>query len=281
MNLTGGVGDAQQIVFRLVRLDRAGGGGRGGRGGGGLGASGTDEDEGIDLSKPLTLSAYGERTKKSGYYTLAPGAKPAPLVYEDASVGGAVKAEKADRVIFTKQTSASSRTTGSQHVVLVAEQGDGRQSVLDEYAWGSKVLVDYTNSKGQRLQGTLMLPADYEPGKKYPMLVEFYEIMSNTHHNFSIPGYSNSPQLSTYASNGYLVFQPDIVYEIGTPGTSAVDCMTSAVKKVIELGYADPKHIGLHGHSWSGYQIELHRDADGHVRRRRHRRAADEPHQLL
>jgi dipeptidyl aminopeptidase/acylaminoacyl peptidase len=78
--------------------------------------------------------------------------------------------------------------------------------------------------------------------------------MSNTHHNFSTPGYSNSPQLSTYASNGYLVFQPDIVYEIGRPGTSAVDCMTSAVKRVIELGYADPKRIGLHGHSWSGYQ---------------------------
>jgi dipeptidyl aminopeptidase/acylaminoacyl peptidase len=30
--------------------------------------------------------------------------------------------------------------------------------------------------------------------------------------------------------------------------------VTSAVKKVIELGYADPKHIGLQGHSWGGYQ---------------------------
>jgi len=44
------------------------------------------------------------------------------------------------------------------------------------------------------------------------------------------------------------------VYTIGKPGTSAVDDVTSAVKKVIELGYADPKHIGLQGHSWGGYQ---------------------------
>ena len=86
------------------------------------------------------------------------------------------------------------------------------------------------------------------------MLVEFYEIMSNTHHNFPMPGYADSPQISMYASNGYAVFQPDMVYEIGKPGTSAVDCVTSGVKKVIELGYADPKHIGLHGHSWGGYQ---------------------------
>src|SRR5439155_24894048 len=67
-NLTGGVGDAQQIVFRIVRLDRAAGG-RGGRGGGGRGGgvgAGDDEDAGIDLAKPLLLSAYGEWTKKSG-----------------------------------------------------------------------------------------------------------------------------------------------------------------------------------------------------------------------
>jgi serine/threonine protein kinase len=51
-----------------------------------------------------------------------------------------------------------------------------------------------------------------------------------------------------------LVLQPDVVYEIGKPGSSALDCVTSAVKKVIEMGYADPKHIGLQGHSWGGYQ---------------------------
>ena len=108
--------------------------------------------------------------------------------------------------------------------------------------------------QGQRLQATLTLPAGYEPGKKYPMLVYFYELMSDTHHNFSLPVYDDRPHMSTYASNGYLVLQPDVVYEIGKPGTSALDCVTSAVKKVIELGYADPAHIGLQGHSWGGYQ---------------------------
>jgi dipeptidyl aminopeptidase/acylaminoacyl peptidase len=126
---------------------------------------------------------------------------------------------------------------------------------LADFAWpAGKVLIDYTNSKGQRLQGTLTLPANYEPGKRYPMLVYFYEIMSNTHHRFSMPVYDDRPHISTYASDGYLVFQPDVVYQIGRPGTSAVDCVTSAVKKVIELGYADPARIGLQGHSWGGYQ---------------------------
>ena len=123
--------------------------------------------------------------------------------------------------------------------------------ILKDFAWTpKKVLIDCTNSKGQKLQGTLTLPVEYEQGKRSPMIVTFYEIVSSTHHNFSVPGYGNSPQPSMYSSNGYLVFQPDMVYEVGKPGTSAVDCMTAAVKKVIELGYADPKRIGLHGHSF-------------------------------
>ena len=251
-NLTQGVGRSQQIQFRVTRFG-AGGGGRGGRGGGGGAAADSD---GVDLSMPVTLSAYGDRTKKSGYWKVTAGQAPTPIIWVDKSIGGVAKAANADRLIYTEQDFdefpdywATTSAFASPKKVTDANP------LLKEYAWSpKKVLVDYTTSKGHKLQGTLMLPAGYEPGKRYPMLVEFYEIMSNTHHNFSIPGYSNSPQLSTYASNGYLVFQPDIVYEIGTPGTSAVDCMTSAVKKVIELGYADPKHIGLHGHSWSGYQ---------------------------
>lgn len=252
MNLTK-IGRTQEIQFRVTRFGGGGGGGRGGRGGGGGAAADSD---GVDMTQPITLSAYGDRTKKSGYWKVTAGQAPTPVIWVDKNIGGVIKAADVDRIVYTEQDFdefpdywVSTTAFASPKKVTDANP------ILKEFAWSpKKVLIDYITAKGHKLQGTLMLPAGYEPGKKYPMLVEFYEIMSNTHHNFSTPGYSNSPQLSTYASNGYLVFQPDMVYEIGTPGTSAVDCMTSAVKKVIELGYADPKHIGLHGHSWSGYQ---------------------------
>ncbi len=257
VNLTGGVGDAQQIQFRLLRLDRQGGG-RGGRGGGAFGAAQGEEDEGVDLSKPLLLSAYGEWTKKSGYYTLAPGAKPVPLIYEDASVGQAVKAENADRVIFTRQSFTQSPDYWLSNTAFASPTKlTNANPIIDEYAWGTRVLVDFKNSKGQRLQGTLTLPANYQPGKQYPMLVYFYELLSNTHHQFPMPAFDDRPHFAEYASDGYLVFEPDIVYEIGKPGTSALDCVTSGVKKVIEMGYADPKHIGIQGHSWGGYQTSF------------------------
>jgi dipeptidyl aminopeptidase/acylaminoacyl peptidase len=255
VNLTGGVGEAQQIVFRLVRFDRAGGGGRGGRGGGGAFGQPAEDDEGIDLSKPVTLSAYGQWTKKSGYYTVTPGGKPAPLIYEDASIGGVSKAEKADRLIFTKQTFSESPDYWLSSTSFASpKKVTDANPFISEYAWGSKVLVDFKNSKGQRLQGTLTLPANYQPGKKYPMLVYFYELLSNTHHQFPMPIFDDRPHFAEYASDGYVVFEPDIVYETGKPGSSALDCVTNGVKKVIEMGYADPQHIGIQGHSWGGYE---------------------------
>ncbi len=250
-NLTKGEGAKQEVRYRVTQLGRAGAGGRGGGGRGGAAPA-----EPIDLGKPVLLSTYGEYTKKSGYSEAAPGQSPLPLIWADKSIGAPIAAKNADRVIFTEQTFneypnywvADKRFTAPRQVT------DAEPDLFKQFAWGSKKLVDYKNSKGQRLQATLTLPAGYEPGKKYPMLVYFYELMSDTHHNFSFPVYDDRPHMSTYASNGYLVLQPDVRYEIGKPGSSALDCVTSAVRKVIELGYADPAHIGLQGHSWGGYQ---------------------------
>jgi dipeptidyl aminopeptidase/acylaminoacyl peptidase len=50
---------------------------------------------------------------------------------------------------------------------------------------------------------------------------------------------------------------PDVVYTVGTPGSNAMDCVGAAVNKVIDLGYADPEHIGIQGHSWGGYQTSF------------------------
>lgn len=253
-SLTAGLGDAQKIRFRIVNFEAAGGGGRGGRGGGGFGGGGGD-DPGIDLTKPITLQAFGDLTKKSGYWTVNAGKEPTPIIFEDRNIGGVQKASKADRMIFTRQ----SFTEFPDYWVTNTKFADAKKVTnanpqIAEFLWGSKRLIEYTDSRGNKLQGTLTLPANYEEGKKYPMLVYFYEKMSDTHHNFSMPVYDDRPHISTYASGGYLVLQPDVVYTIGRPGTSAVDDVTSAVKKVIELGYADPAHIGLQGHSWGGYQ---------------------------
>lgn len=231
---SGAVGERDQIRFRATRMEPE-----------------------VDWVSPenVLLSAYGEWTKKSGYFRPRPGQEPEPLLFEDEMIRDLTKAEDADRVVFTRQTFeqfpdywvADSRLRDAQRVT------DANPQIAD-FAWGRRVLVDYVDERGHELQATLALPAGYEEGRRYPMIIYFYEKMSQRHHEFSRPVYDDRPHMSTYASNGYLVLMPDIVYDDGYPGSSALDDVTAAARRVIELGYADPERIGLQGHSWGGYQ---------------------------
>ena len=236
VNLTEGAGDEQEIRFRNVRLDI--------------------EERFLDTSKPLLLSAYGEWTKKAGYFHLKPNGSLEELVYEDVMFGRRIiKAKNANKILYTRETFVDFpdcyvSDARFQNPVKVTEANPQQK----EYVWGRRILIDYGNSRGVKLQATLALPAGYEQGKKYPMLVYFYEKMSQRHHNYSMPTYDDRPHMSLYASDGYLVLMPDIVYTVGTPGSNALDCVRAAVQEVIDLGYADPDHIGLQGHSWGGYQ---------------------------
>ncbi len=251
VNLTGSMGDREEIRFRYVNMDPDAPRGRRGfgrRGGGGTPVA-------IDTEESILFSAYGEWTKNSGYYRLAPGGRMLPVRYEDRNIGGLVKARNADVYAFTMQKFEEFPNYHISGPALTdSKQITDANPQQKEYSWGRRILIDYKNSKGRKMQATLALPGGYEEGKKYPMLVYFYELMSNQHHRYAAPRYDDRPHFSTYASDGYLVLQPDVRYETGYPGDSAVDCVGAAVRKVIELGYADPAHIGLQGHSWGGYQ---------------------------
>ena len=204
----------------------------------------------------MLLSAFGVRSKQSGFFTLDPAAeRPRPLRMDDCRYGRPVKAEDADTVVLTRQTFVD---FPDYHVTTpdfaALEQVTDANPQQAEYAWGRRVLIDYESQRGDELQATLTLPADYVEGERYPMLVYFYEKMSDRHHSYSAPRFDDRPQMSTYASDGYLVLMPDVVYVEGRPGDSALDCVTSAVHEVIDLGYADPQRVALQGHSWGGYQ---------------------------
>ncbi|MEP1307740.1 MAG: prolyl oligopeptidase family serine peptidase [Balneola sp.] len=236
-NITKGIGEKNNIIFRYASLEN---------------------DDYINTDKELLLTAFGEWTKKDGFYSLKIGNNPKSLLFEDASFGRAIKAEDSDKVILTRQTFVKfpdyySTNTSFKNLKKVTN-ANPQQS---EYAWGTRKLITFENGKGQKVQGTLTLPANYEKGQKYPMIIYFYEKMSDRHHQYSMPTYDDRPHMSTYASNGYAVFMPDILFEEGRPGTSSLDGITAAANAVIDEGVADPENIGLQGHSWAGYQTSF------------------------
>jgi dipeptidyl aminopeptidase/acylaminoacyl peptidase len=214
------------------------------------------QERGIDFSKPLYVTVYGERTKKEGL-AVVNAAKPGatPLLWEDAKYAFA-RARDADTWIFTRQTV---KEFPDYWVTTAAFASPRRLTNANpqqaDYAWSSGArLVDYVTDKGDSLQGALYLPANYEPGKKYPTVVYIYEKRSQFLHSYSVPNETQAFNPSVYTSRGYAVFQPDIVYKVNDPGMSAVWAVVPAVKAAIATGIVDSANIALHGHSWGGYQ---------------------------
>jgi dipeptidyl aminopeptidase/acylaminoacyl peptidase len=106
------------------------------------------------------------------------------------------------------------------------------------------------------LQAALYLPADYEPGKSYPTIVYIYERLSQNANRYFTPS-ANGFNKSYYTSMGYAVLMPDIVYEINDPGMSAVWSVVPALDAAIATGVVDADAVGIHGHSWGGYQTSF------------------------
>ena len=182
---------------------------RRGRGGGAAGAAAAAAEaatEWIDLDKPVYLSLEGRWTKKTGYARLENG-KVERLVYVDKSVRGLEKAKDAERLVYQAgawDQSPNFFTAGHGLEEPRAKVSD-TNPFASQYAWGSAELVDYKNSHGDRLQGALYYPANYEKGKQYPMIVQIYEIKSNQLHNWTAPSERATYNATVWTQNGYFV----------------------------------------------------------------------------
>jgi dipeptidyl aminopeptidase/acylaminoacyl peptidase len=253
--ITNGLGRRNQIVFRYSRTEAP--------------PPSTEEEAGarqrqadepvVSSTKPIILSAVDERTKASGLYrvTLNAPAEPVKLVMLDKSFGVPIKAPEADVYVFTMSRFEEFPnlwvSSGSFTDMKKVSDANPQQT---EYNWGTSELIDYVNADGKHLKAILTKPEDFDPSKKYPLIVYIYEQLTNNLHRYVAPAPGGSSiNVTRYASNGYIVLQPDIVYDIGYPGQSALKCVLPATQKVIEMGFVDPARVGIQGHSWGGYQI--------------------------
>ena len=110
---------------------------------------------------------------------------------------------------------------------------------------------------GQKLEGLLFSPRGAASvAASLPLVVYFYERNSDDMHRYRAPAPSASTvNIPYFVSRGYAVFIPDIAYEIGKPGPSALTCISAGVDAALAADKRlDPKRMGLQGQSWGGYQ---------------------------
>jgi dipeptidyl aminopeptidase/acylaminoacyl peptidase len=235
--LTAGAGRKSDTVFRVIDLD--------------------PEGETIAPDGQLLLDAYHDLEKHDALYAIGAAGGELRKLYGtgEHSLDVVAKAEKTDRILFTRERYDEfpdlwTSNTGFEGPKRLT---DANPQIAD-FAWGSAELVEWSSADGIPLQGMLIKPGNYEQGKRYPVLVYYYRFFSQRLNLFNEPVVNHRPSFPLYASNGYAVFLPDIRFEVGRPGFSATKCLVPGVQKLVDMGIADPDAIGLHGHSWSGYQ---------------------------
>jgi dipeptidyl aminopeptidase/acylaminoacyl peptidase len=240
-NVTGGAGRRAKIALRLQRID----------------PPAEEEEPGIDTARPLTLTGESEETRETGFFRVpAGGGEPQRLLWGAKQFRYVTRARDANVLAITAQ-----RFDEYPDVHLTDSDFRSPQRVtrgggqMEPFLWGTAELIRYKNADGVPLAAALYKPANFDPKKKYPMMVYIYEKLSQNVHSFVHPRPGHNFNFSQYVSDGYLVLTPDIVYTEGQPGQSALKCVLAAVQAVESMGFVDPARIGIAGHSWGGYQV--------------------------
>ena len=238
INITGGLGRADHRIFRVIDADRSG--------------------NPVGKNGELLLSSYHDLRKNFGFYsTYLEDTKVTPLLEEDKKFTFVGKAKHSDAVLYKREAynefpnlwvaSDASFEAVKQHTQL-------HMDLKERWNWGTAELVDWLSTDGTFMQGVVIKPDNYDPNKRYPIMTYYYRFFTDRLHDFNEPKTNHRPVFAQYVSDDYVVFLPDVRFEIGRPGFAATKSVVPGIQKLVGMGIADSEKLGLHGHSWSGYQ---------------------------
>ena len=232
-------GKSEKITYRLIQLDK--------------------EEKAFDRKKTYLATGFNRKTKAYGYYELKLGSptNPKSLFTGDFMVRMPIKAKNANTIIysiesFERYPELYVSDLSFKKQTQLTQEGEQQK----EFLWGTAELTSWVSLDGVPLEGIIYKPGNFDPKKKYPMIVNFYELASNELFQYNMPQPGRSTiDYHMYTSNGYIVFVPDVRYKTGYPGESCFNCVMPGISKLISEGYVDEKAIGAQGHSWGGYQV--------------------------
>jgi dipeptidyl-peptidase-4 len=155
--------------------------------------------------------------------------------------------------------------------VTSLHDGDGKQlrvlkeanrEVLDKYEILKSEIHNFKGADGTQFYGHLIKPANFDPARKYPVIVQVYGGPGAQSIVNRWPGGVSMEQV--FAHKGYVIWQMDNRGSVGrghafeTPvyrhfGKVEVEDQKEGVKYLLSLGFADPNRIGVMGWSYGGY----------------------------
>jgi dipeptidyl aminopeptidase/acylaminoacyl peptidase len=175
--------------------------------------------------------------------------------------------DESGRIILTRF-----ETTSDPPNYFVRDLEDGRRRALTDFPDPApeldgveKQLITYWREDGIELSATLYLPAGYRPGERLPTVLWAYpreytdprvasQVRGSPHRFTGVAGASHLFLLT----QGYAVLDGPAMPIVGEEGNDTfveqlVMSAKAAVDKVVAMGVADPRRIGVGGHSYGAF----------------------------
>jgi hypothetical protein len=214
----------------------------------------------------LLLTAYNRKTKWKGFYRKVLGMKIDPELLSmepcymewlrDGTSGiYPIKAEGANTWIVNRETATEAPSFFVTHDFKTFKQLTFLQP-QKKYNWLTAELHNFKRLDGTTSQGVFYKPENFDPSKKYPVIINFYAEVSGLLYKYPAAEYIDAPHIyenpAWMVSHGYLVFIPDMLFYQGQWGPSTVNTIEGAVQYLRQFSYVDSSHMGAAGHSNSG-----------------------------
>ena len=154
-------GRETQTVYRNIKLER--------------------DKKYIEKSDQMLFTTFDENNKNSGYYKYNYKEENGfNLINGPYRYSTPVKARENNHLMYTKQSFELYPDIRFSDLSFKSEKlisdVNPQQS---EYNWGTAELINWSSLDGLPLTGMLIKPENFDPNKKYPMIVNFYEKSSD------------------------------------------------------------------------------------------------------
>jgi dipeptidyl-peptidase 4 len=224
------------------------------------------------VKKRIYFQAAGDKSYNREVYWVTTFADKKVSISEQAGENSATFS-KDFRIYIKKHSTATSppvytvNETDNYSVIRVVEDNKKLNSLLEDYDLGKHNYFSFKNEDGIELNGWMMLPANFDASKKYPVFMYVYGGPSNpsaTNHWDN----GNHMWFRMLTQKGYIVvtvdnrgteprgeaFRKATYMELGKLET--LD-QISAAKYLGTLSYVDKNRIGIFGWSYGGYLSSL------------------------
>ena len=237
VNITNGFGRKNKTRFDYVNTD--------------------PEKRFINSTEKILLRSQNKTNKDGGFYTVNVSEVKDPTLLKTGahSFSAPAKAKDSEKYIFSQSDINASELYITDDFKQSKKLTDIAAQQKD-YNWLTAELMRWKMFDGKMSQGLLFKPENFDPTKKYPVILYFYERNADLLYTYRAPAPSASTiNIPWFVSNGYIVFDPNIYYKKGEPGQSAYNSVVSAAKMLAKMPWVDSNRIAIQGQSWGGYQV--------------------------